>query len=239
MAPAHTHHHTIPAGYLCGFASPVRNRPKLEVLDLQRREWRKRQSPKAVCKHNGFYAVKVPGIAENVVETEVLQRLETEAIPLIRRLDKELRAFAASGGSARQPQIGPEDLDLLAAFTAIMWVRTESVRVFGRKAAGVLVPEAMERLYPTREAFEWGIEKARSEGSYVGDLTFEQWNGCMTGESGRIDFTNEFHVATMLDAGRDIYKALKRRPTSFHIAGGRAGLLVTSDAPTSVYKPSG
>ena len=34
MAPAHTHHHTIPAGYLRGFASPVRNRPKLEVLDL-------------------------------------------------------------------------------------------------------------------------------------------------------------------------------------------------------------
>lgn len=236
MAPAHTHHHTIPAGYLCGFASPVRNRPKLEVLDLQRREWRKRQSPRAVCKQKGFYAVNMPGVPKNVVETDFLGRLETEAIPLIRNLDKRLRTFAHSGGTGRQPEIGPDDLDLLAAFSAMMWVRTESIRGLGQKAANTWIPAAMDRLYPTPEAYAKGREKAQSEGVDVGNVTYEQWTKVMTGEVGRFDFTNEFYAQTMVGAWQKIHKLLAQRPTSFMIAGRSAGLLVTSDAPVSVYK---
>ena len=123
MAKSHKQHHYVPAGYLRSFASRGRKgRLQLHILDLHTGKWR-RQSPGKVCKENRFYAVELPSLDENLIETGILQRVETDAAPVFRRLERDAADFLA--GKMDHPTFpNRAEEDILKAFMALMWVRT-------------------------------------------------------------------------------------------------------------------
>ena len=122
---SHKQQHTVPEGYLRGFARPSAN-PRLEVLELVTGDWRSNQNPKKICRENRFYSVDLPSLPENSVETDFLGRIESGAIPLIRRLTNEATAFCRFNG--RRPMLSTEDREVLAMFVASMHVRVAPTR---------------------------------------------------------------------------------------------------------------
>ena len=117
MARGHKQHHTVAAMYLRGFArTDSRGRDWVEVLDLRAGEWR-RQRPIKICHQARFYRVDVPGFDPNVVETEILGKVESEAAPVVRRLTEAAVRHVTRG--AQPPDLSAREAGVLISFVAL------------------------------------------------------------------------------------------------------------------------
>jgi hypothetical protein len=229
MAKAHQHHHTVPASYLRSFATRKRRekQPRVEVLDLGAGEWR-RQRPVEICKQRSFYSVDLEGFDEQSIELEVLKRLEDDAAPLFRRLDRE-----ASQRPLRPPVVEEADFDLLAAFVAMAFTRTDRARRGLLHAGLALARELADQTAPDPDEFERQKAEMRRDGIEI-DLSFEDYRGFL--DRGEVTLHQNVAVMVMLSAWQDLYGSIRRRNLSLLVADGSAGLLATSDDPVSVYK---
>lgn len=237
MAKGHKQHHTVPAGYLRGFSRPARRgQRKVQVLDLRTGGWRE-QRPEKVCREGGFYEIDIIDLDPNTVETEVIGRVESAALPVIQRLHRAAIAIRSRSESVR---VTAEDFGTLTQFVAMMYARTAPQRAKTRRLGHLIANAMLEKSLESRSRFQRSVDRARADGIELGDgFTYDAIREAIDNGHVGIEFTNTFQVSSMLSAWEDLEKSFIHKNPSLLFSPGDLGLLVTSDNPVGLYAAEG
>jgi hypothetical protein len=223
MASRPKQHHYVPQFYLAGFTMSGTTDDRIYVFDQgEIRQWP--TTPANAAKQRGFYAVDLGNAVDpNVVETEILARLEGD-------FSRVLRTILAQ----QKLPIG-DDLNWFLNFIAVMATRTPRTRQMVAQVTDVVSKRQLRAMVSTADGWEQFTQILNASGAKLHEAEREQFRRFILSDDYQVDLDQTSHVQQMVNLVEPLLPALAGRTWSLGIVTDDAPDLICSDVPLAVW----
>jgi hypothetical protein len=216
-------HHYVPRCWLAGFTETGEKDGKLWLTDLQRRkQWG--AVPGTAGFIRDFYRLEDKGASDPVVAEKALSQIEGEVAPILRVVDREMRAP------------GVEELETLLYFIAVQWARVPAFRPFILGVMDKFSHEQIGKELESPQSWRRALVKAGMDPDAPG-ADYERMKQFHAEKAYTMTAPTDWYVEKAFTTVDDILPGLKKRYWSTLISP--SGSFIGSDSPVILEGPKG
>lgn len=218
MSKLARHHHYIPQCYLRGFLPIGQKKPKLTVLDLNKRKVF-RTGTRGVGGIRDFNRIEADGVSPDSLENS-LSSFEGQVATALKKLEEQ------------RTLVDKPIFDIIINFIAFLAIRHPLVRTNVANTQASLTKMILAAILANKERYESTLHKARQDGVDIEeDIPYEEMKEFF--DSGEYDIVvpNEFHIDMEFKSISTILPYLFGRGWILFVADENAGPFVTCDRP--------